>query len=194
MPWSTNPYGVFGARTRGGVGNQQSGAGRSYPPARGGPILPSPAPPAPTPNPPPLRTSIGAGPIAVNPGPITAVIPRQKRRGAIAWQFAYVVAHIPGTTSTPVQMPGFRVPAGATVRVRASNLLGVNANPIWVGTDPTLLVTMTAQASGTPYFAGAAGTVLQSLDDVEFNVATTAEIWVLGFWKDGVILSVNKPL
>jgi hypothetical protein len=180
-----------GIRTRGGVGNQQSQSRSSYPPAVGGPVV-STSGDAPAPTPPSLRTSIGMGPIVVNPGPISAVIPRQKHRGAIAWQFAYVVSS--NNNLKPVQMPGFRLPAGGTVRVRASNIAGGNAHPIVVGNDPAVIATLflgNASASGS--YSGSAGTVLQSLDDVEFNVHTTAEIWVIGFYQDGVVLSVNMP-
>ncbi len=183
MPWATNPYAGPGLRTRSGSGVQQSGdGGRAAPvtPPSGGPTLP-PAPPAPPPQPPTaapptLRTSIADGPATTGGKPVNAVIPRQKRQPALAWTYIY---H--SVSTNPAQMPAFRVPAGATVRVRASQPGGGNQFPVFVALDYFLVQN-----------EGAGCSVLQSLDDVEYNVDNTALIWVKAQVGDGVIISVNK--
>jgi hypothetical protein len=187
MAWSTTSNGVPGVRTRGGVGNQQSqNSGSLFPVARGGPIATPPAPPVLNPNPPSLRTSIADA--AVAPGPtINAVIPQMRRRSSIAWQYTWVAPH--DHNFVPMQMPSFRVPIGATVRVRASNPGGANVNAIFVATDYWTILNM-AFTDGPV----GSGSILQSLDDVEFNVANVAEIWIKAAWKDGAIISVNRPL
>lgn len=75
-------------------------------------------------------------------------------------------------------LPGYRVPDGCSVRLRAAN--GANAGntkAVYVG------------ASISQIIAGH-GTVLQPGDDVAWPVDNLATVWVAGSNTDGIVVSV----
>jgi hypothetical protein len=94
--------------------------------------------------------------------------------GALVWTYKMIFA----STGVPQVAPGFAVPAGSIVRVRAYNGLSTgNAGVVDIATDRNSLL------------AGL-GAPMASLDDIAFPVDNTAKIWGSGTAGDGVVISV----
>jgi hypothetical protein len=96
--------------------------------------------------------------------------------GAVVnWSFLLVFA----ATNVPQPIPGYLVPDGASVRVRANNGGAGNAQAVFVANNPDVL-------------RANLGTPLLPLDDVAFPVRNTAHVWAMGKAGDGVIVAVSS--
>lgn len=83
-----------------------------------------------------------------------------------------------GAANTPQPAPGYIVPEGCTVRVRANNgTTAGNAGVVFL-------------AEYREALTGGLGIPLAPLDDVAYPVKNLAQIWAMGAKNDGIVISV----
>lgn len=105
--------------------------------------------------------------------------PRQSLIAAPPANFTHTL--VVKATGVPQNFPGFLVPPGSTVRVRANNGTSAgNAQVIFVAGYAGILLS----GGGMP---------LAPLDDQPFLVTNLASIWVMGTLGDGVVVNVSTP-
>lgn len=102
---------------------------------------------------------------------------KQRAGAGHSYQVAWTHQMILATYNVPQRAEFFKVPPGATVRVRAHNGLAGNVGVVYVATDRGSL-------------RGSGRTPLAPLDDVSFTVDNTGRIWAMGGATDGVVISV----
>ena len=108
--------------------------------------------------------------------PSSTPIARASKDSGVIVNKAYTV--VLAADNTPQQAPGFQVPDGCAVRVRANNgTTAGNAAVIFIAGFPSA-------------FKAGHGTPLAPLDDVAWPSQNGAHIWIYGKKGDGVVISV----
>jgi len=127
--------------------------------------------PWPPPPPPPIKKALQAAD--------TSATPLKKGKGAQSYVVNKNYPLILAADNVPQQVPGFSVPEGTALRIRANNnTTAGNAAMIFVASFPGA-------------FKSGHGTPMTAVDDIPWPSSFGGHIWVYGKKGDGVVVSVT---